>query len=151
MNNTVKPSKPPFIAQETPDSCVPACLRMIFAGCGLAVSEDELRALCDCTFLGTEALQAVEAARHFGFTNSAKHTLTINELEALVADECYPIVYLNLAPIDGIQQRHAVVIVAVTAFSFVVLDPAVGERLIPRDVFLVAWKMRHNLAIRVVP
>ncbi len=149
MNNIVKPSKPPLIAQETPDSCVPACLRMIFAGRGITVSEDELRELCDCTFLGTDAFQAVEVARRYGFLNSAKHTLTINELEMLVESENYPLAYLNLAPIDGIHQRHAVVVVAVTAFSIAVLDPAVGERLIPRDVFLVAWKMRHNLAIIV--
>ena len=122
---------------------------MLFAGFGITVSEDELRERCDCTFLGTDALQAVEAARHYGFINSAKHTLTMNELERLVANGNFPLVYLNLAPVDGIQQRHAVVVIAVTAFSIAVLDPAVGERLIPRDVFLVAWKMRHNLAIIV--
>ena len=124
---------------------------MIFAGFGLTVSEDELRERCDCTFLGTEAFQAVAAARHYGFINSAKHTLTMNELENLVTNGDFPIVYLNLAPVDGINQRHAVVVTAVTAFSLVVLDPAVGERLIPRDVFGVAWKMRHNLAILVEP
>ncbi len=123
---------------------------MLFAGFGITVSEDELRELCDCTFLGTEAFQAVEVARRFGFLNSAKHTLTIHEVETLVARENYPIVYLNLAPIDDIQQRHAVVVVAVTAFSIAVLDPAVGERLIPRGVFLVAWKMRQNLAIMAI-
>ena len=53
---------------------------MLFAGFGITVSEDELRERCDCTFLGTDALQAVEAVRYYGFINSAKHTLTMNEL-----------------------------------------------------------------------
>ena len=122
---------------------------MIFAGFGLTLPEEELRALCDCTFLGTDAFQTVEVARHFGFSGTAKHNLTMDELEAIVSDGLFPLVHLNLAPIDGIHQPHAFVIVAVTPFALVVLDTAQGERLIPRDVFSVAWKTRHNLAIIV--
>jgi len=34
-------------------------------------------------------------------------------------------------------------------FSVKVLDPASGERLIPRDVFYFAWKLRRQLTILV--
>lgn len=35
--------------QETPYSCVPACLRMVLSSFGLELQEAELRTLCDCT------------------------------------------------------------------------------------------------------
>jgi ABC-type bacteriocin/lantibiotic exporter with double-glycine peptidase domain len=124
---------------------------MLFAWYGLSVTERELRELCDCTFMGTDAFQTVEVARQYGFLNSAKHTLTMKELDSLVEGGDFPIVHLNLAPIDGIYQPHAVVVVAVTPFSVVVNDPATSERLIPREVFSVAWSKRHNLAIVIKP
>lgn len=97
--------------------------------------EEELCALCDCTFFGTDAFQAVEAARYCGFSGTTKQTLTIDEVETIVSDGLFPIVYLDLAPIDGIHQPHAFVILSVTPFGVMALDPAKGERLIPRDVF----------------
>ena len=36
---------------------------MVLSGFGLELTEAELRTLCDCTPLGTEALKAVDAAR----------------------------------------------------------------------------------------
>ena len=122
---------------------------MLFAGFGLIVPESELRELCDCTFMGTDAFQTVEVARQYGFINSAKFTLTISELEELIVGGDFPIVHLNLAPIDGDPLSHAVIVLNVTAFSIVVLDPDAGERLIPREVFSVAWGRRRNLAILV--
>ena len=70
-------SKPPFHKQETLYSCVPACLRMVFAAFGVDVSEADLRAACDCTLAGTDSLQAVDAARSYGFKQSAKYTFTL--------------------------------------------------------------------------
>ena len=67
-------SKLPFYRQEKPYSCVPACLRMVLAAKGYAVSESVLRERCDCTFLGTDALTAVDALRAMGFSNSSKCT-----------------------------------------------------------------------------
>lgn len=43
---------------------------------GLELTEAELRTLCDCTPLGTEALKAVNAARQLGWTKTVKLTLT---------------------------------------------------------------------------
>lgn len=36
---------------------------MVLSSFDTEISEAELRELCDCTFLGTEALKAVDAAR----------------------------------------------------------------------------------------
>jgi ABC-type bacteriocin/lantibiotic exporter with double-glycine peptidase domain len=67
MQNGNRQFKLPFYRQETPDSCVPACLRMVLAGLGVDRAEAVLRQMCDCTMLGTDALNVVDAARQLGF------------------------------------------------------------------------------------
>jgi hypothetical protein len=61
----------PFHKQETLYSCVSACPRMMFAAFGVDVTEADLRAACDCTLAGTDSLQAVDAARSYGFKSSS--------------------------------------------------------------------------------
>ncbi len=140
---------PPFYQQETRDSCVPACLRMVLAAFGLEISEAELRRLCDCTFDGTSALQAVDAARELGFAKTSKQTLSISELRSLIAQGQYPIVFVNLFAIEGVAQAHALVVISVSDFAVQVYDPDRGERLLPPKVFEMVWGARHNLTILV--
>jgi hypothetical protein len=45
---------------------------MVFASHGRVMSEAEIRTMCDCTPLGTEALKAVDAARAFAACNVRK-------------------------------------------------------------------------------
>ncbi|NOT60313.1 MAG: hypothetical protein HOP19_08820 [Acidobacteria bacterium] len=145
----MKPSKPPFHKQETEDSCVPACLKMVIAGFGQDVTEAKLRRLCDCTFEGTSAFKALNAARQLGFANSSKHNLTFEELTAVVADGWFPIVFVDLTPLDGGYEAHAFVVTAINRFSVEVLDPARGERVIARNVFALIWELRRRLTLLV--
>lgn len=138
-----------FYRQETPYSCVPACLRIIFSGFDLDISEAELRDLCDCNPFGTEALKAVDAVRKLGFPKTAKWTLSIYELVTQVNSGCYPIVFINLLPIDGIKVGHAVVVLAINQANVSFYDPLQGERILPRSTFDTAWAMMHNLSILV--
>ncbi len=150
MNNTVMPSKLPFHKQETRYSCVPACLRMLFGSLGVDVPESELRERCDCTpAFGTDALMAVDVARQFGFAGTAKHNLTLDELQNLTIDGLSPIVFVNLEPIDGTEDIHALVVVGFTQRYVIILDPLRGERVLPLQSFNTAWGLRHNLAIIV--
>ena len=71
---------------------------MVIAGFGQEVEEAKLRRLCDCTFEGTSAFNALNAARQLGFANSSKHNLAIEELEAIIADGWFPIVFVDLTP-----------------------------------------------------
>ncbi len=144
------PSKPPFHKQETKYSCVPACLRMILGSFGFDLEEERLRALCDCTVFGTDALKAVDAARQLGFPATAKYNLLINELETLVEDGHHPIAFLNLAPIDGLDEQHAVIVVEMNERAVVVFDPLFGERTLPRDIFQTAWGLQLYLTILVM-
>jgi ABC-type bacteriocin/lantibiotic exporter with double-glycine peptidase domain len=141
--------KLPFYKQETPFSCVPACLRMVLAGFGVELSEAELRDRCDCTFLGTGALQAVEAVRGLGFLEATKGNLAPQGLDVELELGRYPIVYINLLPIDGIQTSHAIIVVAASQESVIVYDPLVGERELSRPVFERAWGLSNCLTILI--
>jgi ABC-type bacteriocin/lantibiotic exporter with double-glycine peptidase domain len=150
MNNTAMPSKPPFHKQETRYSCVPACLRMVLGSFGLDLTEDDLRARCDCTSLyGTDALKAVEATRQLGFAGTAKYTLSPSELRTLVSIGHYLIVFVDLRPIDGIADNHALVIIGFSPQEVTVLDPISGERMLSLQTFHTAWAMRHNITILI--
>lgn len=96
---------------------------MVLATKGYLVSEAELRKRCDCTFLGTDALTAVDALRVMGFSNSSKCTLRLTELIMELNAGFYPIVFLNLLPIDGVNDPHAMVVTAVDDDSVNVYDP----------------------------
>jgi ABC-type bacteriocin/lantibiotic exporter with double-glycine peptidase domain len=141
-------SKLIFYKQETPYSCVPACLRMVLSTFELFMSEAELRLNCDCTPFGTEALKAVDAVRNLGFSRTVKCNHTIDELAQLEVN-LYPIVFVNLLPIDGVKVAHAMVVVALAQGIVTVYDPLQGERNLPRSTFDTAWAMMHNLTILV--
>ncbi len=142
-------SKLPFYRQEKPYSCVPACLRMVLAVQGCVVIESELRELCDCTFLGTEALNAVDALRKMGFSNSSKCNMKTTELMVALNAGLYPIVFVNLLPIDSVNNPHAIIVTAIDEDEVNVCDPLQGERLLPRSTFDTAWAMMRNLTILV--
>ena len=124
---------------------------MVLAAFGLKVPESELQDACDATFRGASALQAVDAARQFGFTRSAKHTLTLDELRTVVEDGLFPIVFVSLWPLDRIQEVHALVVIEFAEPDIVVLDPLQGERRLPLQNFTSAWQARRNLAILIEP
>lgn len=143
------PSELPFYKQEEPYSCVPACLRMVLAAKGYTVSESILRERCDCTFLGTDALNAVDALRAMGFSNSSKCTMRITELVMELNAGLYPIIFVNLLPIDGVNEPHAMVVTALDEDKVNLCDPLKGKRLLPRSTFDTAWAMMKNLVILV--
>ncbi|MGH9799992.1 MAG: cysteine peptidase family C39 domain-containing protein [Blastocatellia bacterium] len=142
-----KKLKPSFSKQETNYSCVPACLRMVFSSFGLDVPEAELRHVCDSTAFGTGAFQVLDVARRYGFAQTAKHTLTGEELAEVAAADQYPIVFLNLWPLEQIWESHAVIVLVVEDANVLVLDPATGERLIPRTSFEAGWQLQHRVVI----
>ena len=124
---------------------------MVLLAFGQDIPEAELQHLCDCTFVGTDALKAVDTARKLGFPGTAKHNLTLKDLAAIVADGYFPIVYVEMSPINGIYEPHAFVVTGVNDFSVEVLDPAFGEDILPHSVFDTAWALRRRLTIIIKP
>lgn len=124
---------------------------MVLSSFDLDLSEAELRERCDCTPFGTEALKAVDAMRELGFPKTVKCTLSWEELVSQLDAALYPLVFVNLLPIDGIREAHAIVVTAATPTTITVYDPLKAERVLPLSTFTIAWVMMNNLAILVVP
>ncbi len=122
---------------------------MVLAAQEYMVSELDLRELCDCTFLGTEALNAVDALQKMGFSNSSKCNIKATELIVELNAGLYPIVFVNLLPIDSVNNPHAMIVMAIDEDDVTVCDPLQGQRLLPRSTFDTAWAMMRNLAILV--
>jgi len=122
---------------------------MVLGSFGVDIPESQLRAACDSTIIGTDALKVVDAARQLGFTGSAKYTLTLDELQAAVAAGHFPMVFVSLLPIDAKPDIHAVVVAECAAQEVAILDPLQGERQIPLPIFQAAWTMGRNLAILI--
>src|SRR5215470_11903011 len=100
-------STPPFIAQERPDSCAVACLRMLLAHQGEDISEDALvqAAAMPPGGLDPEELQAV--ALRYGLAAEVRQA-DLAALRDLLAEQRFPIVYLYRLPIDKIATTHAI-------------------------------------------
>jgi ABC-type bacteriocin/lantibiotic exporter with double-glycine peptidase domain len=76
--------------------------------------------------------------RQLGFPASRKYTLASREeLATVLEDRVFPIVYVDMWPLQGglSGQYHAVVVVGVDPDSVIVLDPQRGERRLPREDF----------------
>jgi hypothetical protein len=66
---------------------------MVLGAFGVHMDEAQVRHLTDCSPLGTDAFQLIEAARQFGFPATRKYTLaSIEELDLVVREGSFPIV-----------------------------------------------------------
>jgi ABC-type bacteriocin/lantibiotic exporter with double-glycine peptidase domain len=122
---------------------------MVLSHFDLSVSEAELRARCDCTIFGADAPYVVDVARQLGFDKTDIQNLSPDELQTLLDQGRYPIVYVNLLPIDGIEGADALVVLEIGDDAVTVYDPDQGERLLPIGAFFKAWELNRNLAIIV--
>jgi ABC-type bacteriocin/lantibiotic exporter with double-glycine peptidase domain len=122
---------------------------MVLSHFNLSVSEAELRARCDCTIFGADAPYVVDMARQLGFNKTDIRNLSPDELRTVIAEGHYPIVYVNLLPIDGREGTQALVALEIENDAVTVYDPDQGERLLPIDAFFKAWDLKRNLAIIV--
>ena len=123
---------------------------MVLAALGRPMMEAALRALTDCSPVGTDAFKLVEAARQLGFPASRKYTLaSLEELAIMLAEGHFPIVYVDMWPLQGglSGQYHAMVVIELEPAQVTVLDPLYGERRVPREEFQEAWSAMRFLTI----
>lgn len=143
-------SKPLFCRQETPDSCAVACLRSVLQSYGHVVDEASLRQQCGTTESGTLADDLVKCARTLGFAAEKEYS-NLELLRQHLADNLFPILYINLLFIDGFDSVHAVVATEFEDQFIHIIDPLEGERSIPLVAFEKSWQMLNNLTILVQP
>lgn len=143
------PEEPPFFNQERDYSCAPACLRMVLAALGVHKPEDELRELCDCTFLGTDDLLLAEAARSFGF-KAQKHSMSLVDLKDNVSGGVLPIVFIRTMLVSDRRETHAVVVFGFSEAGVHIHDPWRGRGIIVREErFVKEWQATHCTTILI--
>lgn len=146
-------STPPFVAQERPDSCALACLRMILMHRGTPVTEDQLIELAAWQPGGLNPEELAGLAAKFNL-QAFEQQLEYTAITELVARERYPIVFLHRRPIDKVEMVHAVIPIKVSEKFVTILDPLKGQRRISVRKFeegrrligkwLVVWNSREE-------
>ncbi len=140
---------PPFYPQETGESCVPACIRMVLAYWGVELTESYLRDCCLTTSLGTSFIDAASCIRQLDLKADSITNATISDLRLWLVDGYFPVVSLNLFPLTTKWAAHAVVVVAVGESTVTYLDPLWGQRTSDLVPFEQAWQMRRGKALLV--
>lgn len=147
----------PLRLQERPESCVPACLRMILAAHGVERTEAELYTCCQTDVDGTLASAAADCARNLGFNTSAQRLAGLDTLqEQLTIASLWPIVYVHLGPLIGVSVIHAVIVEAIDIQAQIirVVDPAfapTGRREWSIELFEVGWRLARFQTILIHP
>ena len=136
--------KPPHFFQTHPESCVPACLRMVLSSLGFEISELDLRSLCKCQSDGTIPSNAVKAVIECGF-DAYIANLELEELQNLISESITPIVYVKIN--ENTTYFHAVVIYRIEETKIYALDPAIGEREFETSQFTKIWSRGLTIII----
>jgi ABC-type bacteriocin/lantibiotic exporter with double-glycine peptidase domain len=124
---------------------------MVMAYWGIEVDEATLRACCQTDRLGTIAKDAVACARGYGFKAEEIREATWDDLNDWLTEGLYPILLLNLFPLDALWVYHAVIVETITDDRVIYLDPAQGPRTAEASAFEQAWQMNRRRAIIVAP
>jgi ABC-type bacteriocin/lantibiotic exporter with double-glycine peptidase domain len=133
----------PHFFQSTQQTCGAACLRMLFAGLGVAHDEKTVAQHCGLTALGCTVQDLVTAAQALGF--KASILPVSNEAAAIVAlSKQSPFVaMIDLATLTGhgpMLQWHFVVPLSLLLDDVTYHDPADGPNQHAKlNDFLAAW------------
>jgi ABC-type bacteriocin/lantibiotic exporter with double-glycine peptidase domain len=121
---------------------------MVLDYLGYEIDEPALAALCQTDPDGTSANDLILAANKLGF-EAKKEYGNVLDIQKYLTRDVYPIVYVNLLAIDGLDITHAFVLETLTRGAVTVLDPWRGRRKIALPQFKIAWEKTRNLTIIV--
>jgi len=114
---------------------------------GIEIDEATLCTCCQTDWSGTAAKAAVACVGRLGLKADEVHGATIDNLSGWLGNGIFPIVYLNLFPLDALWVQHAIVVEGVTNEAIAYLDPAQGKRMAHPLAFEQAWQMQKRRAI----
>jgi ABC-type bacteriocin/lantibiotic exporter with double-glycine peptidase domain len=129
----------PLFPQELPTSCVAACVRMVLADLGHSLSEAEIRHRCGHEAAGMRLGKIASGLKDLPVTVEYHIDWGRDDLIDLVRAGVFPIVALDLRPVEGRDAYHAAVVVDVTSDQMVVHDPLQekGPRTISRSTSML--------------
>jgi ABC-type bacteriocin/lantibiotic exporter with double-glycine peptidase domain len=134
----------PHYRQKSPDTCLPACVRMVLAYRGRTHSERELvRALGTVRGLGTNPESAIAGLESMGYHALWFENATLERLIDLLGHDWPVIVFLRAASLPhGRTGLHAVVLVEIDDVQVTCLDPSLDRPLALELVtFLSTWRI----------
>jgi ABC-type bacteriocin/lantibiotic exporter with double-glycine peptidase domain len=115
---------------------------MVLAACGLHLTEEEIRTRCKQTVVGLTLRDVPTSISDLPVTATVHADWGIDDLRDETRKSHYPIIGIDLRPIDGRFAYHAVVIAKVESDKITVHDPEPGKGLreMNTTAFGVAWK-----------
>jgi len=137
----------PLFRQETPYSCMAACLRMVLAYLGTEVDEDTVREQSYTTLWGTSTRDAAACAHGYGLEAVWVQEAGPDDLVRWLEADLFPILVARLVHL-GQWSKHAVVVEALSDDQLTYLDPADGQRhSMDRTVLEKAWYVAGGEAV----
>jgi ABC-type bacteriocin/lantibiotic exporter with double-glycine peptidase domain len=140
------PSTPPFVAQERPDSCAVACLRMLLAHHNTHISEAELIRKTTLDEGGLTPAELAALARECGFA-AKERCIDDSDLAQMVKEGKFAIVYVYRKVLDGVDTVHAVIPVRFSRRFVTLLDPLRGRRRVSITKFVKSRAMVQRWAV----
>ena len=119
-----------FLCSGTPYRCVSACVRMVLAGLGHVLPEAAIRTRCGHSKLGLRLSQIGGGLVDLPVDVEYHNDWSMDDVGEFLRRSTYPIVGIDLRPIDGVFAFHAVVLLSVSGGGVVVHDPNQGTRTI---------------------
>ena len=114
---------------------------------GIQVDEATLRACCETDRKGTTPTATINCALSYGLQAFETSNASWPDLMHWVGQNFYPIVYINLFPLDALWGLHAVIVESITKDKVIFLDPLVGRRQAAIAAFEQAWQMNRRRMI----
>lgn len=142
----------PHYRQESPDACLPACVRMVLAYRGRKHSEQELmHALGTVRGLGTNPESAISGLESMGYRALWFENATLERLSDLLSHDWPVIVFLRAADLPhGRAGLHAVVLVQIDDEQVICLDPNLDQPLtLDLPSILRAWRILGSQGLAV--
>jgi ABC-type bacteriocin/lantibiotic exporter with double-glycine peptidase domain len=143
----------PLVPQTNPggrNSCVPACVSMVLAFQGVAVSEETLCDALGTQSTGTEVWNVLSLDQHVAGCQVELGSMSVERLQESLVAGIPPIAFVVTGRLHYWQRAtlHAVVVVEVTVEELLFVDPAFAEkvRAVPLAEFVAAWSELDFLA-----
>lgn len=113
---------------------------MVLAGLGHSLSEADIRHRCGHTAVGTTLNQISNGLRDIPVVVEYQIDWGLEDLTDVVRSGGWPIVAIDLRPVEGVFAFHAVVVVEITRDQMLVHDPlhVAGPRPIGQATFEIA-------------
>ena len=143
----------PHFFQSSPQTCGPACLRMLFAALGQSQDEGTIAQACGVTPYGCQLQDLVPGAQSLGVNAELLRVRGAPDAVTVLSNQVPFVAMIDLASLTSegpMIQWHFVVPLALAHAQVTFHDPADGpDRRAGLDHFLAAWATAGYRGVRI--